>query len=100
MNNKINDMLKEKVISLTQRCKDRQTNMFVALNIKANNESEKIQELLKIAMGTHSNNTKEVQSICSDDMMNEVFSIATTIVQDEEKRVQVSLNLGNMQNSE
>jgi hypothetical protein len=70
--------------------------MFVALNVKANNESEKIQELLKIAAGIHSQNTKEVQSICSDEMMTEVFSIATKIVQDEES----SLNLGSIQNSE
>jgi hypothetical protein len=42
MNDKINDLLKEKVISLTSRCKERQTNMFLALSIKAKNESEKI----------------------------------------------------------
>ena len=60
MNDKINDLLKEKVISLTQRCKDRERNMFLALNVKANNESEKIQELLKIAAGIQSRNTKEV----------------------------------------
>jgi hypothetical protein len=34
--------------------------MFLALNVKANNESEKIQELLKIAAGIQSRNTKEV----------------------------------------